>query len=114
MNESEFEKLKEGVKCYITLRNCEQNTPEEVFEKLGKLDNKEYEAGHLISSIIRDTEKTIVESLSALQSRLKHLSALKNLCMAIIKYNETRDIDSDQFLVRGDMFRRIKAELEES
>ena len=38
--------------------------------------------------------------------------SLIKMCQAIVKYNENRNSDSEQFLVRRDMFIRIKYALE--
>lgn len=38
--------------------------------------------------------------------------SLIKMCSAIVKYNENRNSDSEQFLVRRDMFVRMKDALE--
>lgn len=43
----------------------------------------------------------------------KHYISLRKMCQAIVKYNEFRNEESEQFLVRRDMFIRIKLTLEE-
>lgn len=40
------------------------------------------------------------------------LISLIKMCQAVVKYNENRDIDSEQFFIRHDMFVKIKNALE--
>jgi len=44
---------------------------------------------------------------------VKNLMYLRKMCEAIVKYNELRDEKNDQFLIRHDVFIRIKRKLEE-
>jgi len=44
---------------------------------------------------------------------VNNLMYLRKMCEAIVKYNELRDEKNDQFLIRHDVFIRIKRKLEE-
>jgi len=55
----------------------------------------------------------MADEYKQLLEKVKKLSGLKRICQAVVKYNEFRDENSEQFLIRHDMFIKIKQKLEE-
>ncbi len=55
--------------------------------------------------------RALKAKVSDLEAKIENMTTLKKMCQAIVKYNEHRDLDSEQFLVRHDMFLKIREAL---